>query len=84
MVRFFFQGGGANVVTKCIRVASDATTNEVIEVLVEKFRPDMRMLTQSRYALYEVHVNGGTSTFSVNILLVFKFDSSRQGLINVN
>ncbi|XP_041354927.1 afadin-like [Gigantopelta aegis] len=58
VVRFFFQGGGANVVTKCIRVASDATTAEVIEVLVEKFRPDMRMLTQGKYALYEVHVNG--------------------------
>ena len=58
-MRFFFQGGGANVVTKCIRVASDATTAEVIDVLIEKFRPDMRMLTQSKYALYEVHVNGG-------------------------
>ncbi|ESO87215.1 hypothetical protein LOTGIDRAFT_210615 [Lottia gigantea] len=58
VVRFFFQGGGANVSTKCIRVSSTATTREVIDVLIEKFRPDMRMLTQSRYALYEVHVNG--------------------------
>ncbi|XP_048258365.1 afadin-like [Haliotis rufescens] len=58
VVRFFFQGGGANVITKCIRVASDATTMEVIDVLIEKFRPDMRMLQQCRYALYEVHVNG--------------------------
>ncbi|KAK0064396.1 afadin [Biomphalaria pfeifferi] len=59
VVRFFFQGGiGANVITKCIRVSSTATTKEVIGVLIEKFRPDMRMLSQSKYALYEVHVNG--------------------------
>lgn len=59
VVRFFFQGAeGANVVTKCIRVASTATTREVIDVLIEKFRPDMRMLSQNKYALYEVHVNG--------------------------
>ncbi|XP_012937979.1 afadin [Aplysia californica] len=59
VVRFFFQGAvGANVITKCIRVASTATTREVIDVLIEKFRPDMRMLSQNKYALYEVHVNG--------------------------
>ncbi|CAG5132613.1 unnamed protein product, partial [Candidula unifasciata] len=59
VVRFFFQGGiGANVITKCIRVSSTATTREVIDVLIEKFRPDMRMLSQNKYALYEVHVNG--------------------------
>ncbi|GFO28372.1 afadin [Plakobranchus ocellatus] len=59
VVRFFFQGAeGANVVTKCIRVSSTASTKEVIGVLIEKFRPDMRMLSQNKYALYEVHVNG--------------------------
>lgn len=58
VVRFYFQDG-ANVVTKCIRVASTATTKEVVDVLIEKFRPDMRMLTRNSYALYEVHVNGG-------------------------
>ncbi|KAK3098166.1 hypothetical protein FSP39_016827 [Pinctada imbricata] len=57
VVRFYFQDG-ANVVTKCIRVASSATTQEVVDVLVEKFRPDMRMLTANKYALYEVHANG--------------------------
>lgn len=57
VVRFYFQDG-ANVVTKCIRVASSATAGEVIEVLVEKFRPDMRMLTTNKYALFEVHANG--------------------------
>ncbi|BFZ25291.1 hypothetical protein BsWGS_28330 [Bradybaena similaris] len=59
VVRFFFQGGiGASVITKCIRVSSTASTREVIDVLIEKFRPDMRMLSQHKYALYEVHVNG--------------------------
>ncbi|KAL8593983.1 hypothetical protein ACOMHN_045666 [Nucella lapillus] len=59
VVRFYFQGGeGVNVITKCIRVSSTATTGDVIDTLIEKFRPDMRMLTQGRYALYEVHVNG--------------------------
>ncbi|XP_071137644.1 afadin-like isoform X5 [Mytilus edulis] len=57
VVRFYFQDG-ANVVTKCIRVASTASTKEVVDVLIEKFRPDMRMLTRNSYALYEVHVNG--------------------------
>jgi len=46
-------------VTKCIRVASSATTKEVVDVLVEKFRPDMRMLTANKYNLFELHVNGG-------------------------
>ena len=58
-VRFYFQDEDHNVVTKCIRVASSATTKEVVSVLVEKFRPDMRMLTANKYNLYEVHANGG-------------------------
>lgn len=59
VVRFYFQDEDHNVVTKCIRVASSATTKEVVDVLVEKFRPDMRMLTANRYNLFEVHINGG-------------------------
>lgn len=55
VVRFYFQDEDHNVVTKCIRVSSTATTKEVVDVLVEKFRPDMRMLTANRYNLYEVH-----------------------------
>ncbi|KAL4233546.1 Mllt4p [Mactra antiquata] len=58
VVRFYFQDDDHNVVTKCIRVASSATTQEVVSVLVEKFRPDMRMLTANRYNLFEVHING--------------------------
>lgn len=58
VVRFYFQDG-ANVMTKCIRVPSCATTKEVVDVLIEKFRLEMRMLTRNSYALHEVHVNGG-------------------------
>lgn len=53
--------------TKCIRVASSATTKEVVDVLVEKFRPDMRMLTANKYNLFEVHVNGGEQNFTVHL-----------------
>lgn len=58
VVRFYFQDG-ANVMTKCIRVGISDTTKEVVDVLIEKFRPDMKMLTRNSYALHEVHVNGG-------------------------
>lgn len=63
-MRFYFQSPGSDgqkVATKCIRVSNTATTVMVIEALVEKFRPDLRMLTShSSYALYEVHSDGGT------------------------
>lgn len=58
-MRFYFQDSGQKVATKCIRVASDATSQAVIETLIEKFRPDMRMLSVPEYALYEIHENGG-------------------------
>lgn len=58
VMRFYFQDTGQKVATKCIRVASDATVADVIETLIEKFRPDMRMLSVPNYALYEVHANG--------------------------
>ncbi|CAG9839214.1 unnamed protein product [Diabrotica balteata] len=55
VMRFYFQDSGQKVATKCIRVASDATVEDVIGTLVEKFRPDMRMLSIPSYALYELH-----------------------------
>ncbi|CAH0775210.1 unnamed protein product [Bemisia tabaci] len=61
VMRFYFQDSGQKVATKCIRVASDATSQDVIETLIEKFRPDMRMLSVPEYALYEIHENGGSS-----------------------
>nr|CAG5927838.1 unnamed protein product [Menidia menidia] len=56
VMRFYFQDRVAgNFATKCIRVSSTATTQDVIETLAEKFRPDMRMLSSPKYSLYEVH-----------------------------
>jgi len=59
VMRFYFQDSGQKIATKCIRVASVATSQAVIETLIEKFRPDMRMLSVPEYALYEIHENGG-------------------------
>ena len=49
---------GQKVATKCIRVSSTATTKHIIETLIEKFRPDMKMLEVPEYALYEIHEAG--------------------------
>ena len=63
VMRFYFQSSesdGQKVATKCIRVSSTSTTAQVVEALVQKFRPDLRMLTTpSLYTLYEVHADGG-------------------------
>ncbi|XP_025196487.1 afadin isoform X4 [Melanaphis sacchari] len=68
VMRFYFQepGTGQKVATKCIRVASDATSQAVIETLIEKFRPDMRMLSVPEYALYEIHENGDERKLNVD------------------
>lgn len=58
VMRFFFQELGQKVATKCIRVSSTATTRTVIEALVEKFHPDMKMLASPSYSLWEVHESG--------------------------
>ncbi|XP_030573997.1 afadin isoform X3 [Archocentrus centrarchus] len=57
VMRFYFEDpAGGNVATKCLRVCSNSVTCDIIEMLSEKFRPDMKMLTTS-YALYEIHTN---------------------------
>lgn len=58
-MRFYFQDAGQKVATKCIRVSSTATAHDVINTLIEKFRPDIRMLSVPEYAIYEIHENGG-------------------------
>lgn len=57
-MRFYFQDSGQRVATKCVRVSSTATTRAVIEALVDKFHPDLRMLTSPDYSLWEIHENG--------------------------
>ena len=55
-MRFYFQDAGEKVSTKCVRVDSTASTDDVIQVLIEKFRPDMKSLSSPKdYAVYEVH-----------------------------
>ena len=57
-MRFYFQDAGQKIATKCIRVSSTASTQDVINILIEKFRPDIRMLSIPEYALYETYENG--------------------------
>lgn len=54
----FFQDGGEKVVTKCVRVSSTATTRAVVDALSEKFLPDLKMLSNDTYSLWETHENG--------------------------
>ena len=57
-MRFYFQDTGEKVSTKCIRVDSTATTEDVVKVLIEKFRPDMKSLSlPTDYSIYEVHAD---------------------------
>ena len=60
VIRFYHQDSSSDgkYATKCMRVSNTATTVDVIEILGEKFRSDMRMLSKPKYALYEVHANG--------------------------
>ncbi|KHJ85672.1 Ras association domain protein, partial [Oesophagostomum dentatum] len=51
--------GGERVLTKCVRVSSTATTRAVVEALAEKFLPDLKMLSDDTYSLWEVHESGG-------------------------
>jgi afadin len=52
-MRFYFQDSGAKMGTKCIRVSSTADARTVVDILIEKFRPDMKMLVLPNYILYE-------------------------------
>ncbi|VDK42650.1 unnamed protein product [Anisakis simplex] len=58
VMRFYYQESNNKVLTKCIRVSSTATTRAVIEALVERFHPDLKMLSDPDYSLWEVHENG--------------------------
>ncbi|KAM3594356.1 uncharacterized protein V6R79_006326 [Siganus canaliculatus] len=57
VMRFYLEDhDGGNVATKCLRICSNSSAQEVVEILSEKFRPDMKMLTTT-YSLYEIHGN---------------------------
>ncbi|XP_072767977.1 afadin [Nerophis lumbriciformis] len=57
VMRFYLEeSSGENVATKCLRFGSNASARDVVRTLSEKFRPDMKMLTDC-FSLYEVHGN---------------------------
>lgn len=59
VMKFCYKEGSEHIATKCIMVSCTATAQLVINALVEKFRPDMRMLLgATSYALYECRDNG--------------------------
>ncbi|KAI6241284.1 Afadin [Aphelenchoides fujianensis] len=58
VMRFYYKEPGEKVSTKCIRVSNAATTSQIVEVLIEKFHPDMKMLTDQEYSIWEIHENG--------------------------
>lgn len=66
-MRFYFQDAGEKVSTKCVRVDSTASTDDVIKVLIEKFRPDMKTLSSAKdYAIYEVHADSQERKLDAN------------------
>lgn len=72
VMRFYFQDAGQKVATKCVRVSSTATATDVIKTLIEKFRPDIRMLSIPEYALYEIHENEGESSDVIPLTHILK------------
>ncbi|XP_054597763.2 afadin [Nothobranchius furzeri] len=57
VIRFYFEDHTeGNVATKCLRVCSNSPTREIVNMLSEKFRPDIKMWS-SCYSLYEIHTN---------------------------
>lgn len=47
-----------NTATKCLRVCSKSSTREIIGILSEKFRPDMK-IPSAACSLYEVQAKKG-------------------------
>ncbi|OWK02023.1 hypothetical protein Celaphus_00019179, partial [Cervus elaphus hippelaphus] len=80
VMRFYFQDKAAgNFATKCIRVSSTATTQDVLETLAEKFRPDMRMLSSPKYSLYEkAQSNGPEKQEKEGVIQNFKRTLSKK------
>ena len=59
VVRFFYRDSKGPFNSKCIKISSKDTCENVIEVLVEKFRPDMKMLSNPQdFSLSEMFPNG--------------------------
>ncbi|KAF5406077.1 hypothetical protein PHET_00327 [Paragonimus heterotremus] len=59
VVRFFFQGDDMKYQAKCLRISNTSTACQLVNTLVDKFHPDLKMLTAGRYALYEYSSSTG-------------------------
>lgn len=59
VMRFYLEdSSGKNVATKCLRVSSVWTTAQLIDLLSEKIRPDLKMLSSALW-LWEVQAGKG-------------------------
>ena len=59
VIRFFSRDSKGPFNSKCIQVSSKDTCQHLIEILVEKFRPDMKMLSNPQeFSLCEIFPNG--------------------------
>ena len=59
VVRFFYRDSKGPFNSKCIQVSSKDTCQHIIEILVEKFRPDMKMLSNPQdFSLCEIFPDG--------------------------
>ena len=74
VMRFYFQESGQKATTKCIRVTSDQTVTDIMPTLIDKFCPDLKMLSMPNYELYEIHGTGGTYFFCLEDLPSFIID----------
>ncbi|TGZ72174.1 hypothetical protein CRM22_002251 [Opisthorchis felineus] len=66
VVRFFFQGDDSKYQAKCLRISNTTTACQLVNTLVEKFYPDLKMLTAGRFALYEYHTSSGERRLGAN------------------
>lgn len=80
VIRFYLEDNAeGRVATKCVRVCSSSSTQEVIETLSEKFRPDMKMLSTS-YSLYEIQGEKGRNYLLVTDSLITGTSTSNSTL----
>lgn len=72
VIRFYFRGANEKFYSKCVRISSLATARHLVNILVEKFHPDLRLLKSGRYALYEYHpATGGEQCSIIRLFTLF-------------
>ncbi|XP_057307397.1 afadin-like isoform X2 [Hydractinia symbiolongicarpus] len=66
VIRFYFQDQGQKASTKCLRFNNEQTVSDIMPQLIEKFCPDMKMLSTPNYELFEIHSTGDVRKLSAN------------------